>query len=61
MASPWVHRISNRLGTGLVIIREGEPDLDELEETARKLIEAQRGPFSADRPPTPKPYSDPTT
>jgi len=39
---------------------EGEPDLEDLEGTARKLIEAQRGPFSADRPPAPKTYSGPT-
>jgi hypothetical protein len=40
---------------------EGEPDLEDLEGTAKKLIEAQRGPFSADRPPTPKAYPGPTT
>jgi len=39
---------------------EGEPDLDDLEGTARKLIEAQRSSFSADRPPAPKTYPDPT-
>lgn len=30
---------------------EGEPDLGDLEGTAQKLIEAQGGPFSAERPP----------
>lgn len=40
---------------------EGEPDLEDLEGTAKKLIEAQRGPFSADRPPTPKAYPGPRT
>jgi len=39
---------------------EGEPDLEDLEGTARKLIDAQRGPFSADRPPAPKAYPGPT-
>lgn len=37
---------------------EGEPDLSDLEGTARRLIEAQRGPFSAERPPLPKAYSE---
>jgi len=38
---------------------EGQPDLTDLEATCRKLIEAQRGPFSAERPPTPKAYHGP--
>ena len=37
---------------------EGEPDLSDLEGTARKLIIAQRGPFSAERPPAPRAYSE---
>jgi tetratricopeptide (TPR) repeat protein len=40
---------------------EGDPDLEDLEGTARKLIEAQSIPFSADRPPAPtKVHPDPT-
>lgn len=38
---------------------EGEPDLSDLGATAKRLLKAQRGPFSADRPPTPKAYQDP--
>jgi len=38
---------------------EEQPDLTDLEATCRKLIEAQRGPFSAKRPPTPKVYAGP--
>jgi hypothetical protein len=33
---------------------EGEPDLDDLAGAARKLLKAQQGPFSAERPLTPK-------
>lgn len=35
---------------------EGEPDLNQLPATAKKLLRAQRGPFSAERPPRPKKY-----
>ncbi len=35
---------------------EGEPDLADLQATAKKLIEAQGRPFSADRPPSPKAF-----
>jgi tetratricopeptide (TPR) repeat protein len=38
---------------------EGEPDLAELAATARKLVKAQRGPFSAENPPSPRVYSQP--
>lgn len=40
---------------------DGEPDLGDLEATCKKLIEAQRGPFSAERPPAPKVYTEPET
>jgi tetratricopeptide (TPR) repeat protein len=39
---------------------EGEPDLGDLIATAKKLIEAQKGPFSADRPPLPQAYTVPS-
>jgi hypothetical protein len=39
---------------------EGEPDLTDLEGACKTLIEAQKGPFSAERPPAPTPYSEPT-
>ena len=35
---------------------EGQPDLEDLGATARKLIEAQKGPFSAERPPIPRAF-----
>jgi tetratricopeptide (TPR) repeat protein len=38
---------------------EGEPDLSDLVGTARKLRKAQLGPFSAERPLTPKAYTGP--
>ncbi len=38
---------------------EGEPDLTNLKASAKKLVEAQRGPFSAERPLAPKAYPGP--
>lgn len=38
---------------------EGEPDLADLEAACKKLMEAQKGPFSAERPPAPRAYSEP--
>jgi hypothetical protein len=39
---------------GWILLRvEGEPDLKHLVRTAKRLVRAHRGPFSADRPPTP--------
>lgn len=35
---------------------EGEPNLEDLEGTARKLIAAQDRPFSAERPPSPRSF-----
>lgn len=35
---------------------EGEPDLIDLASTAQRVIEAQAGPFSAEKPPTPKAF-----
>ncbi|HEX9945032.1 MAG TPA: hypothetical protein VGG03_23735 [Thermoanaerobaculia bacterium] len=34
----------------------GEPDLRDLASTSQKLIEARKGPFSAERPPSPKAF-----
>lgn len=39
---------------------EGEPDLRDLVATAKKLIEAQKRPFSAERPPSPQAYTPPS-
>jgi tetratricopeptide (TPR) repeat protein len=38
----------------------GQPDLTDLIATAKKLIEAKKGPFSAERPPSPQAYTPPT-
>ena len=40
---------------------EGQPDLAALDATTTKLLRAHRGPFSAERPPTPKAYEEPVT
>lgn len=37
---------------------EGEPDLNDLMATCARLVEARKGPFSAERPPAPKAYSE---
>jgi len=37
----------------------GEPDSADLEGTCKRLLKAQQGPFSAERPPTPKAYLEP--
>jgi tetratricopeptide (TPR) repeat protein len=37
---------------------EGEPDLSDLEGAAMRLMKAGKGPFSANRPPAPRAYSE---
>lgn len=49
------HQLAKKMAhQGWRLLRvEGEPDLGDLEGTAKQLVEAQRRPFTAERPPAP--------
>ncbi len=56
------HRLAEKVvHQGWSLLRvEGKPDCTDLSATAKKLIEAQKGPFSAERPPSPQAYTPPS-
>lgn len=54
------HMVKKVVYQGWSLLRvEGKPDLEDLTATAKKLLRAQRGPFSPERPPMPQAYQDP--